>query len=166
MEILHIEPTGDGWFIEFSTPEFPTNYIHLTREKIEDLRRGMVMPNNRGYMTGRIDESGVEERIDAAQMLRESPANQKLNLLFHYLDDPADMVSELFADAYGEIIGNRGARQRLGLKAVTRDGDADLKAVQDGAEVRPWNASKPARPPIAEFIRGRKEARNASLRES
>lgn len=131
MEITTLTPAPDGWFIEFSTPEMPVNYIHLTLEKIEDLRQGMVRINQG-------DESN-------------------LNLLAYWMNDE-DKVRELFPLAYGGIVGNRGARQRLGLKAVTRDGDEDLKAVQEGAEVRPWNAAK-SQSPVEGFIKERKDAR-------
>lgn len=129
MEILSISPAPDGWFIEFSDA-LPVNYIHLTLERIEELRVGMVRINGG-------DESN-------------------LNLLAYHFDDEA-RVRELFPLAYGGIVGNRGARQRLGLKAVTQDGDEDLKAVQEGAEVRPWNAAKTDLP-VEEFIKERKRA--------
>lgn len=131
MEITALAPAPDGWFVEFSTLEMPVNYIHLTLEKVEELRRGMVRINGG-------DESN-------------------LNLLAYWMNDE-DKVRELFPLAYGEIVGNRQARQRLGLKAVTLDGDEDLKAVQEGAEVRPWNAAK-QKVPVEDFIKERKRAR-------
>lgn len=128
MDITHIEAAPDGWFIEFSTLEMPVNYFHLTLEKIEDLRVGMVRINKG-------DESN-------------------LNLLVFHFDDEAK-VRELFPLAYGDIVGNRRSREGLGLKAVTRDGDEDLKAVLEGAPVRSWNAARqPA--PIEDFIKERK----------
>lgn len=130
MEITALTATPDGWFIEFSTLEMPVNYFHLTFEKIEDLRLGMIRINQG-------DESN-------------------LNLLAYWMNDE-DKVRELFPLAYGGIVGNRGARQRLGLKAVTRDGDEDLKAVQGGAPVRPWNAAK-QQSPVEDFIKERKLA--------
>lgn len=131
MEITALTAAPDGWFVEFSTDAFPTNYIHLTLEKIEALRVGMVRINGG-------DESN-------------------LNLLAYHFDDEAK-VRELFPLAYGGIVGNRQARQNLGLKAVTKDGDEDLKAVQEGAPVRPWNAAK-SQAPVEDFIKERKRAR-------
>lgn len=130
MEITALTAAPDGWYIEFSDL-LPVNYIHLTLEKIEDLRVGMVRINGG-------DESN-------------------LNLLVYYFDDEAK-VRELFPLAYGGIVGNRTERSRLGLKAITRDGDEDLRAVQQGAPVRPWNAAK-EKSPITEFVKERKNAR-------
>lgn len=132
MEITALTRAPDGWFVEFSTDQLPVNYLHLTLEKIEDLKVGMVRINGG-------DESN-------------------LNLLAYHFDDEAK-VRELFPLAYGDIIGNRQARQRLGLKAVTKDGDEDLKAVQEGAPVRPWNAAK-QQSPVEDFIKERKRAKN------
>lgn len=131
MEITALTRAPDGWFVEFATMQLPVNYMYLTLEKIEDLRMGMVRINGG-------DESN-------------------LNLLAFYFDDEAK-VRELFPLAYGGIIGNRQARQNLGLKAVTKDGDEDLKAVQEGAPVRPWNAAK-QESPVEDFIKERKRAR-------
>jgi hypothetical protein len=48
---------------------------------------------------------------------------------------------------------NRVARQNLGLKVVTRDGDEDLRAVANGAPVRPWNSNRPHSDEFTTFIR-------------
>lgn len=151
MDVVAVESDGaNGWLIEaedvnlwtISTDTGPQPipmYFHVTPEWVEDIRQGLVKIN-----------SGDETW---------------LNLLAYQLTLPPDpdRIGSLFVEAYGRAAGNRVARQRLGLKAVTRDGDADLVAVQEGAEVRPWNAAR-QRPPdtVREFTRRRgEERRNA-----
>jgi hypothetical protein len=138
--VTHIEPDDDnGWLIEYESvfSDHP-GLVHLTLLLVEELRVGMVRIN-------RGDET-------------------LLNVLADHLENgrPGPIVAASFADAYGQILMNRIARTNLGLKAVTRDGDEDLKAVQEGAPVRPWNAINPDGNVVADFAKRRREAKRGN----
>jgi hypothetical protein len=110
---MTIEPDGSGgWFIKREA-----RYFHLTSAWCDDMYRHQIKPNK-----------------------SENPAFNRLRHLIETGSTDSQVVADTFTEAYGQIIGNRLSRKALGLKAVTKDGDEDLKAVQNGAPVRPWNA--------------------------
>lgn len=135
--IRHIEPDGSGgWFITWEGG----GHIWLNEAWLDEMWRHQIKPR----------------KVNV-------PAFNRLRWVFGHGD--VDQVAEAFTEAYGDILGNREARRNLGLKTVTRDGDEDLIAVQEGAEVRPWNA--PVRPSNAEerkelheWIRRQRDNRN------
>lgn len=123
MGASHIGPLGDGWVIEHDG-----SHIHLTVEWLDAMYRHQVKPR----------QTTVDGQSTPAE--GEQAWNRLYYMVSRGLGSP-DEIMELFDDFYGTVVGNRQARADLGLKAVTRDGDEDLRAVQNGAPVRPWNAA-------------------------
>lgn len=134
---VYVEQVGDVWLVEAvdenlwgATPV----YVKLSGQWVDDMTRDMVRINR-----------GDETAANRLKMALETGA--------------PELVADGFADFYGQVCGNRVARQRVGLKAVTRDGDDDLKAVQEGAPVRPWNAARKNNTDVQEFVKRRRNAR-------
>jgi hypothetical protein len=128
--IRQIDPASDGWFVQHDT-----GFVHLTADWCDQIHKDQFAIH------------GIQ--------------NPDLNWLRYHLrngDPSAEEVTERFEAFYGEIRSNRADRKRLGLKAITRHGHADLEAVREGAEVRPWNAANQKKE-LHEWIRGQRENR-------
>ena len=115
-----IDTAPVGWFIHWDDGGNRKGYTHLTAEWCDDMNRHQIKPNK-----------------------VHNPAFNRLRYMLQYGQGTADEVAEVFAEAYEQIIKTRQDRSNLGLKAVTRNGDEDLKAVQQGEPVRPWNSANP-----------------------
>jgi len=127
---MRTEKASDGWFIQHDS-----GAVHLTPDWCDQIHRDQFAIH------------GIQ--------------NPDLNWLRHHLrngDPSAEEVTERFEAFYGEVVRNRQDRTNLGLKAVTKHGHADLEAVRNGAEVRPWNAAD-SKPELHEFIKGQRENR-------
>ena len=120
VRVVHIEPAVDGWFVQWSQAGRQTGYVHLTSEWCDDMHQHQIKPNK-----------------------VHNPAFNRLRYMLQHGQGTAEEISGVFSEAYGQIIKTRQDRSNLGLKAVTRDGDDDLKAVQQGESVRPWNSANP-----------------------
>ena len=121
---ISVAPEG-GWFIAHEN-----GYIHLTAEWLDEMWRHQINPRR-----ARDPESS---RVIPAEG---EAAFNRLRYLINHGEATEFDVRLLFEEAYGAIIKNRGDRMNLGLKAVTRDGDEDVRAVAAGAPVRLWNSA-------------------------
>ncbi len=124
-----IDTAPVGWFIHWDDGGNRKGYIHLTAEWCDDMHQHQIKPNK-----------------------VHNPAFNRLRYMLQHGQGTADEISGVFADAYGRIIKTRQDRASLGLKAVTRDGDEDLKAVQEGEPVRSHNAVD-SNPELHEWIK-------------
>lgn len=134
--VTRIEPAPEGgWFIAWhdvaNLDGQPLDgYCHVTEQWVADMTVGQRKPNK-----------APQDKLEALLTRLAEQAPQAL-------------VTQAFADAYGEVLQDRIDRHNLGLKAVTRDGHADLEAVRAGAPVRLWNAAKKESGELHKFIRG------------
>lgn len=126
MIVHEIQPAEDGWFVRFEVGGV-TAYAHLTPEWCDEMYIHQIKP-----------------QICKLCPNPDTSFAVAWNRLHHAVCNggSTEKIAELFAEAYGQIVGQRAARQALGLKAVTKHGYEDLQAVQAGAPVRPWNAKK------------------------
>jgi hypothetical protein len=127
---MRVEKASVGFFVQHDT-----GYVHLTADWCDQIHKDQF-------------------QIHGLQ-------NPDLNWLRYHLrngDPSAEEVTERFEGFYGEVVRNRQDRTNLGLKAVTKHGHADLEAVRNGAEVRPWNAAD-SKKELHEFIKGQRENR-------
>lgn len=129
IRVLSIEATSAGWLIHHDGP----GYVLLTPAWAEDLHRHQVAVNRTNV-----------------------PALNRLRYELAHADPSPERLVALFEEAYSTVIGYRRARLALGLKAVTRDGHADLAAVLAGAPIRDYNRAEDP---------GRARARMADLIE-
>lgn len=135
--VQHIESDGDGgWFIQWHDAanldgEPLTGFFHLTTDTCQELVTHQRRPN-------RASETRLQTCDD---ILRGTNA--------------PGLIAAAFRLAYEEVIGDRIDRHNFGMKAVTRDGHADLEAVRQGAPVRPWNAADPRPETFRRFMKGR-----------
>jgi hypothetical protein len=135
VSVTRIQPDDNGGFyIEWrdaaNIDEKPvTGFFHLTQESLADLIVGQRRPNK-----------APQDKLEAVYTRLVEKAPQAL-------------VAQAFRAAYEEVLTDRLDRHKLGLKAVTRHGHEDLKAVRQGAPVRPWNAKDPRTEGFKEFIR-------------
>ena len=118
VRVVHIKPAVDGWFVQWSQVGRQAGYVHLTSEWCNEMYQHQIKPN-KVY----------------------NPAFNRLRYMLQHGQGTADEISEVFSEAYEQIIKTRQDRSNLDLKAVTRDGDEDLKAVQQGEPVRSWNSA-------------------------
>jgi hypothetical protein len=130
--VRHIEQASDGWFIELDNG----SAVHLTADWAEDIYDHQIKPNQ-----------------------APNPAWNRLRYGLQHDTLTRQEVEELFAEGYGLIIETRHDRQVHGLKAVTRHGHEDLVAVQEGADVRPYNAATP-NTELHDFMGRRRADRN------
>jgi hypothetical protein len=123
---MRIREASGGWFIEYNH-----RYVHLTAEWCEQIHHHQYEVH--GHQNGSLNKLRYH--------------------LAHNTGLTADQVAEWFQDFYGEIKRNSQDRKSLGLKPVTKHGHADLEAVRNGAEVRPWNAARTRDPGFEQFIK-------------
>lgn len=140
--VTHIEDdeTLDGYYIEWYDPAnldgLPlTGYFHLTVEMVAELVLHHRTPNK-----------APDDKLQAVSQL---VASNKQSVT---PPGVLNLIADAWADAYNEIVQDRIDRHNFGMKAITRDGDADLEAVRSGAEVRPWNRDE--RSPADQGIKG------------
>ena len=115
-----IDTAPVGWFIHWDDGGNRKGYIHLTAEWCDDMHQHQIKPN-------KVHNS----------------AFNRLRYMLQNGQGTADEISGVFSEAYEQIIKTRQDRSNLGLKAVTRHGDEDLIAVQNGEPVRSWNSANP-----------------------
>jgi len=128
-----IQSAPDGYYIQHNN-----RFIHLNEKWLTDMDRHQVKPR-RAKVDGRV-VLGDNER--AFNKLRHAVQTNK----------PKETILGLFVEFRDGLTQNRVDRSNLGLKAVTKDGDEDLRAVQQGAPVRPWNAVQTNKP-LHDWIR-------------
>ncbi len=120
--VNRIEDDGDGgYFIEWRDPsnmedQVVVGYFHLTEQSMLDLIVGMRRPN----------KAPEDKQLEVIAKMQEGA--------------PKALIGQLWRDAYDEILSDRIDRHKLGMKAVTSHGYADLEAVRGGAPVLPENA--------------------------
>ena len=137
-----IEQAPDGYNIHHNN-----RFYHLTEQWLEDMWRHQVKPR-RATVDGRTIPADAEK---------------EWNLLYYAFKsgDTPERILDLFQQFTDTRTKNRQDRKNLGLKTVTKDGDEDLRAVQNGAPVRPWNAAtKPKQEGFDEFIRRQRANRD------
>lgn len=121
--MVHVEKAPEGFYVKHDN-----GYVHLTVAWLEAIHRDQIKPRQAVDDGRRVPADGERE----------------WNILYHAVksgvNDP-DRMAVLFDGFYSEIRRNRINRANLGLKAVTRDGDEDLRAVAAGAPVRAHNAT-------------------------
>lgn len=129
-----IQPDNDGgFFVEWHDAanldgQPLTGYFHLTEQAIAELVVHDRRPNK-----------APQDKLESVLTRLAEKA-------------PQTLVAQAFRAAYEEVLTDRIDRHNLGLKAVTKDGHADLEAVRQGAPVRPWNAKDPRPQGFKEFI--------------
>ena len=131
IEVVSVDHDGTrGWFLRWNDPHQTGRggYVHLTAKWLDEMWRHQIKPR-RAQADGRIIPAEGESAFN------------RLRYLINHGEVTEFDVRLLFEEAYGAIISNRQTRTNLGLKAVTRDGDEDVRAVAEGAPVRPWNAA-------------------------
>lgn len=136
-----IERSPDGYFIHHNGRSY-----YLTEQWLDEMWHHQVK-HRRAKVDGQLVPGDVEKSY---------------NRLRHAFltDAPTTRVYELFAEFRDGLTKNRQDRANLGLKALTKDGDEDLRAVSAGAPVRPWNAAKkPQDDKYKDFIRRARETR-------
>ena len=135
-----IQRTDVGWVVYLNA-----RFYHITPEWLDDMFRHQVKPR--------------KAIVDGRDVLADG--EREFNKLRYAVthDGTAEEVFNLFAAFREALTGNLVARRTHGLKPVTKDGDEDLRAVADGAPVRPWNAAPKPDENLHEFIRGQRENR-------
>lgn len=140
-----VERTENGGYLL----DYDGRFYHITPEWCEEMRRHQIKPR--------------KANVDGRDVLADG--EKEFNLL-HYAvtHDGADEDVYRYLVAFREALtGNYAARRAHGLKPVTKDGDEDLRAVQAGAPVRPWNATKPPQPAeLEDFAKRVKERRKGT----
>ena len=129
VSVVGLQAVADGWMIEWTQENGGGGYVHLTAEWCDAMYQHQIQPNN-----------------------VHNPAFNRLRYMMANSQGTTEEISEVFSEAYEQIIQTRQARASLGLKAVTRDGDEDLKAVQEGEPVRSHNAVD-SNPELHEWIK-------------
>jgi len=144
IRVTHIEDdeTLEGyyveWFDESNLDGLPLSGVfHLTVGQLDELGLHQLRPN--GAPEDKLME--LRSRVDGVRGIASPPSLLR-------------QLGEEFADAYGVVVADRIDRHRLGLRAVTADGHADLVAVRAGAPVRPHNAV--AGSGVKEFVQRRR----------